>query len=265
MKHICSISGGVPSTAMFLMSLHGEIENPVSAAVFADTGNERQQTLDTIASLEEYAKDFNVPVYRVKNETLPDILTNALDPTSKVGDMPFHTRDEKGKKTMLRKYCTSEYKTRPVWKLLRSEFGATFKKPVAVWLGYTVDEVSRMKPSVKKYEVRRYPLIEKRLYRSGCQAYLQKHGFDFVDRSACICCPYRRDDEYRAMPENEIQSAIAFEETVNKARGIITTRNAGIQSELRLHPSLIPLSKRPFETDQTDMFEEMCDGGSCFT
>ena len=57
----------------------------------------------------------------------------------------------------------------------------------------------------------------------------------------------------------------SFEESVNKARGIITTRGENVQSELRLHRSMIPLSERPFDTEQTDMFDDMCDGGSCFT
>ena len=91
---ICSLGGGVASTALFLMSLHGEIENPADAAMFADTGNERQTTLDTIHFLKDYAKDFGVPVHIVKNDRLPDIQTNALKPDSKIGDMPFHTLDK---------------------------------------------------------------------------------------------------------------------------------------------------------------------------
>ena len=261
MIQVCSLGGGVASTALFLMSLHGEIENPADAAVFADTGAERQSTLDTIRFLEAYAKDFGVPVHIIKNEKLLDVRTNALSSDSKIGDMPFHTLDKKGKKTTLGKYCTKEFKTKPCWKLIRSEYGATYKTPVSVWLGYTVDEATRIKRDVQKYEVRRYPLIEKRIYRYQCQKWLDEHGFDFVDRSACVVCPYRRDSEYRDMPENEIQEAIAFEEDVNK-RGMITGEQT---APLRLHPSLIPLSERPFENPDQTEFDDMCDGGSCFT
>ena len=266
MIQVCSLGGGVASTALFLMSLHGEIESPADAAIFADTGAERQSTLDTIQMLKKYAKDFEVPVHIVKNESLPGVMENALNPDSKIGDMPFFAYDENGKVKMLRKYCTKEFKTKPAWKVIRSEFGATYKTPVSVWLGYTTDEASRMKQSKPKYEIRRFPLIEKRLYRQHCQEWLDRHGFETVERSACVCCPFRRNDEYQAMPEHEIQKAIDFEESVNKARGIITTRGENVQSELRLHPSMIPLSQRPFDNDdQTDLFDEMCDGGSCFT
>ena len=71
MIQVCSLGGGVASTALFLMSLHGEIESPADAAIFADTGAERQSTLDTIQMLKAYAKDFEVPVHIVKNESLP--------------------------------------------------------------------------------------------------------------------------------------------------------------------------------------------------
>ena len=262
MIQICSLGGGVASTALFLMSLHGEIENPADAAMFADTGNERQTTLDTIHFLKDYAKDFGVPVHIVKNDRLPDIQTNALKPDSKIGDMPFHTLNTDGKKTTLGKYCTKEFKTKPCWKLIRSEYGATYKNPVSVWLGYTVDEAFRIKPDPQKYEVRRYPFIEQRIYRQQCQIWLDEHGFDTVVRSACVACPYRRDSEYRDMPEHEIQRAIAFENAVNE-RGMITGEQV---APLRLHPSLIPLSERPFDNpNQMDMFDDMCGGGSCFT
>ena len=148
--------------------------------------------------------------------SVPDIQTNALKPDSKIGDMPFHTLDKNGKKTMLKKYCTKEFKTKPCWKLIRAEYGASYKSPVSVWLGYTTDEATRMKPSSQKYEVRRYPLIEQRIYRQHCQEWLDTHGFETVARSACVACPYRRDSEYRDMPEHEIQRAIAFENAVNE-------------------------------------------------
>ena len=259
-RQVCSLGGGVASTALFLMSLHGEIENPAEAAVFADTGWERQSTLDTIKDLQSYAKGFDVPVYILRGA---NIRTNALDPTSKNGDLPFFTTNREGKQTQLRKFCTNEFKTYPIWRFFRSEFKAHFKDPVFCWLGYTMDEVHRMKPAKRKYIKRRYPLIEKRVYRETLYPYLEKYGFTDTAPSACIGCPFRRDAEYRQMPEHEIQDAITFETEINE-RGMITGE---LDSPLRLHRSLEPLSDRPFENEQTDMFDDdnLCGGGSCFT
>ena len=66
MIQICSLGGGVASSALFLMSLHGEVENPADAAMFSNTGDERQSTLDTIHLLKDYAAKFGVPVHIVK-------------------------------------------------------------------------------------------------------------------------------------------------------------------------------------------------------
>ena len=258
-RQICSLGGGVASTALFLMSLHGEIEQPAEAAVFADTGWERQQTLDTIQQLKEYAKDFDIPVYILNDGNIRE---NALDPANKNGDLPYFTTNIKGKATQLRKFCTNHFKTYPIWKFFRSEFKAHFKDPVHCWLGYTMNEVQRMKPANRKYIERRYPLIEKRLYREHLYPYLDKHGFTETAPSACIGCPFRTDAEYRQMPEYEIQDAIQFESEIN-VRGMITGEQ---DSPLRLHRSLTPLSERPFDNPQTSIFDnDMCEGGSCFT
>ena len=261
MKQVCSLGGGIASTALFLMSLHGEIENPADCAVFADTGAELETTLNTINQLTDYAKDFDVDVLITRSH-LGNIIDNVLKPDSKVGDIPFYTKDEKGKPTQLSKYCTNEFKTYPIWKVFRKEFGATYKNPVTYWLGYTVGEIHRMKPAKRKYVIRRYPLIEKRIGRDECYRYLEKYGFTETATSACWCCPYRRNVEYAIMTDEEHQKAVQLESDVNE-RGMITGKQ---KSELRIHKSLIPLSERPFENnDQTDLFDDMCDGGSCFT
>ena len=255
----------------------GLIERPADVAVFADPGHERASTWRTINYLKELAESKGVPVFIVKNDKLSDIWTNALIPDSKIGDLPFHTLDEKGKKTTLSKYCTGEYKRDPIRRFLRSETFAkemgipkvSFKNPISLWLGYTVDEASRIKASNRKYEIRRYPLaLELRWYREDCINYLKEQQLEWVERSACIFCPYRRDEEYQEMPENEIQRAIQFENEVNAARGIITAKE-GTQAPLRIHPSLVPLEQRPFDdpnlrNEQPTLFD-LCEGSTCWT
>ena len=266
MIQVCSLGGGKASTAMFLKSLHGHIDAKIDAAIWADTGREPQSTHDTIQRLTEYAKDFGVPIYTVR-ATLGDgdIYKAMLDPNSRNGQMPMYFRNKKGEKTMLRRYCTNEFKVYPIRRLLRSEFKATFKNPVNTWLGYTVDEVSRMKPSNVKYEVRRYPLIEHRIYRSQCIEYLNKHGWDTVERSACTGCPYRSDSEYTILSEAEKLELAQFEEELNR-NGYQMKEGAEDRVEVRIHRSMTPVVERPYEnSEQLDLLDEMCDGGSCFT
>ena len=266
MKQICSLGGGKASTAMFLKSLHGHIDAKVDAAIWADTGREPQSTHDTVERLTEYAKDFGVPVYIVRAKLGDgDIWKAMLDPNSRNGQMPMFFYNLEGKKTMLRRYCTNEFKVFPIRRLLRSEFKATYKNPVNTWLGYTVDEVSRMKPSNVKYEVRRYPLIEHRIYRSQCIEYLKKHGWDMVERSACTGCPYRLDSEYDILTDIEKINLEQFEEELNK-NGYQMKEGAEDRVEVRVHSSMTPIVERPYkDNQQLNLFDDVCDGASCFT
>ena len=267
MKQICSLGGGQASTAMFLMSLHGDIEPKVDAAVWADTGWEPESTHFTIQFLKGYAAQFDVPVHVVRTHIGDgDVRKAMLDPNSRNGQMPMFTYNQKGEKMMLRRYCTNEFKVYPIRRLLRKEFGASFKNPVNTWLGYTVDEATRMKPAKPKYEIRRYPLIEARLYRQHCIDYLKKHGFDFVQRSACVGCPFRRNDEYRILTESEKQELADFEDALNE-KGYQMKGGAEERVEVRLHPSMTPIVERPYESDDTQLslFDDLCGGGSCLT
>jgi len=65
MRNVLSLGGGVQSTALFLMALHGDFEEKVASAIFADPGAEHAETYDTIEFLREYASGFGVPIYTV--------------------------------------------------------------------------------------------------------------------------------------------------------------------------------------------------------
>ena len=266
MLQICSLGGGKASTAMFLKSLHGHIDAKVDAAIWADTGFEPQSTHDTIGRLTEYAKDFGVKIHIVQAKLGDgDIRKAMLNPDSRNGQIPMYSRNLEGKKMMIRRYCTNEFKVYPIRRLLRSEFKATYKRPVNTWLGYTIDEFTRMKDSKPKYEIRRYPLIEHRIYREQCIEYLNKHGWSEVERSACVCCPYRQDKEYDILTEQEKRALEELEEALNTTGYKMSEKSEPV--EVRFHPTLIPIKERPYEKDngQLELFEQMCDGASCFT
>ena len=186
-RQFLSLGGGVQSTALFLMSLHGEIENPVEAAIFADTGWERQATYDNVAWLTEYAAERGVPVHVVSNGNIREYSLTAGSGRISVA-IPFFIRNKQGDKGMLRRQCTSKFKVRPINKLLR-EMGATAKSPVIQWIGISVDEVHRMKPSQVKYVQHRFPLVDKRLGRDSCYQWLVDNDFKIPARSSCVGCP----------------------------------------------------------------------------
>lgn len=264
MKQVCSLGGGKASTAMFLMSLHGDIDAKVDVGIWADTGWEPSTTHNTIAKLTEYAKGFGVEIHTVRGKIDGYGIRQAmLNPDSRHGQMPMFTKNEQGKIINIGRYCTGYFKVDPIRRWIRSELGATFKKPVNMWLGYTVDECMRMKPSNKKYEVRRYPLIEHRISRRDCLSYLEKYGWNDVERSACVGCPYRLDSEYDILNETEKKELEEFETSLND-NGYKMAKSDNV--EVRLHRSMTPITEKPYENNNTQIpLFDLCGGASCLT
>lgn len=260
MKHFLSLGGGEQSTALFLKSLHDDIDVSYDAAIFADTGFERDVTYENIERLREYASSFGVPVHTVKHG---DLDKDVLDKVSGAW-IPVHV-DVNGKSGMLKRQCTWHYKIRPIQKWIRANTDASFKSPVAMHIGISIDEVQRMKPSRVKYLVNTFPLVTARLSRYDCHTYLKKHNWE-VRKSACVGCPYRDDAGWRDLSESELASAIAFEEQLQE-QGIHREKEGYNESVPYLHRALVPLSERPFDKEpnqlELDLESEECEGG-CF-
>ena len=262
MKNFLSLGGGVQSTALLLMSLHGDVDVRYEAAIFSDTGWERDVTYENVERLRKYAETFDVPVVTVKKPGR-GLKHEVLDRVSGAW-IPAHI-DKNGKAGMLKRQCTSHYKITPIHKWIRANTDAHFKRPVAMHIGISIDEVQRMKPSRVKYLVNTYPLVDNRISRAACHKYLTDHNWE-PSKSSCVGCPYHGDAEWRALSEEELQSAIAFEEQLQE-RGLYRTNPEYDDSTPYLHRSLRPLSERPFEKNpdqlEMDLESEECEGG-CF-
>ena len=117
-----------------------------------------------------------------------------------------------------------------------------------------------MRIAKNKWEKFVYPLADEKWTRAKCLDWLATAGFPNVPRSACICCPYHTDREWRAMKEHqpdEFAEAIVFDEKIRKL--------GGLRGHAYLHSSLVPLSAIGFKTDvdrgQTIFgFADECEG-----
>lgn len=113
---------------------------------------------------------------------------------------------------------------------------------VIQWIGISLDEIIRMKPSRKPWVENRWPLIEARMNRHNCQRWIEAHGFPMPPRSACRYCPYHSDDEWRRQRDeepSEFEKSLQFEKSLNLSR----------TSQLFLHRSCKPLDQVDFSTD----------------
>lgn len=178
----------------------------------------------------------------------------------------------------LKRQCTSEYKIVPIEKEIRvmllemrlateTKTGAIRVNPgvtVETWLGITVDEAERMKPSRKQWLRNRWPLIEKRMSRADCVAWYEKRGLPVPGKSSCRRCPFHDDTHWLDMKQNrpdDWREMVRFDHDLRSGKLRI---DATAKGELYLHKSLVPLDQVMLTNQGQETFNG-CDAGYCWT
>ena len=260
---VISLGAGVQSSTMALMAAKGELPKP-DCAIFADTGNEPKAVYTYLDFLK---KILPYPIYKVSKGNIIDDMIGSIDNGTRFPTAPFFTQAEiTGKKGMLRRQCTADYKIIPIKKKIRELCNVGYKKHfpkdqyVEQWIGISTDEIGRMKPSRDKYILNRHPLIEANMSRQDCINYLNKNKIPLPEKSACIICPFHNDAYWHFM---KTERPIEFNEAVDFDKKV-RTGSGKIRDKLYLHRSCKPLDEIEFdkkENDkQLDMFENACEG-----
>ena len=259
---VISLGAGVQSSTMAIMAAKGDFPN-VDCAIFADTGYEPKAVytyLNFLSNILPY------PIFKVRKGNIRDDMLAAKGTTNFVV-APFFTQNKiTGKKGMVMRQCTNDYKIQPIRTKIRElcgvKKGKHFPKDkyVEQWIGISTDEIQRMKPARDKYILNRHPLIEMKMSRQDCIDWMKKNEFPLPEKSACIFCPYHNDNFWYEMKKNnrsEFDEAVEIDKFIRKGNDKLT-------SELYLHRSLKPLDEVEFnkkETDkQLDMFNNECEG-----
>lgn len=178
---VLSLGAGVQSTTLALMAAHGEIGPMPDCAIFADAGWEPKAVYDHLAWLRS-PNVLPFPVHIVSAGDLrADLLAGArgerwasipafthnLTPAGT--ELAVYDEDENGDLVvvgsrivsadrvgigMIRRQCTGDYKIVPIRRKVRELLGIAGrrspKSPVAEqWIGISLDEALRMKPSLE--------------------------------------------------------------------------------------------------------------------
>ena len=295
--NIASVGGGVQSTVMFLMGCLGELPD-LDCGIFADTGWERKKTYLNVEFLQEFGEQHGVPLYVVQYSNIrEDMIDKKAD--GRRPAMPLFIRNGKGKPAQLRRQCTLDYKIRPIRKKVDELFKPSKKKPVAQWIGISLDEATRMRPSDVHRVYHRYPLVEKRMTRGDCYEWLAKNGFPTPVKSSCVGCPYHHDTTWAELEPEEKEDVFDFCDSIRE-RPLVSSMGtskrehknrsdpnqllafdvpepaeymgqAGILDNRQfLHRSLEPLRDEPYLRKaqsegqmEMDLTTEVCDAG-CF-
>lgn len=255
---VLSLGAGVQSSTLALMSAQGMIRKP-DFAIFSDT---QAEPMVVYSWLEWLKKELPFPVHTVTAGNISELSLHVgmrQDGRKWIkGSIPAFVVGKNGNGSPLMRTCTSDYKVRPIRKFLNS---VRANKPVTLWLGISIDEVYRMKPSKDAWCKNVWPLIDLRMSRNDCLRWMKTHGYPDPPRSACIFCPYHSNQEWRKLRDkqpDDFQRAIEYERKRHKIEAEVLGRKS------YLHRSLVQLDRVDLSTEnergQLSMFVNECEG-----
>jgi hypothetical protein len=232
----------------------------VDAAIFADVKGEPKKVYEWLEYLKTKVKSY--PIHVVTWRNLKQDILDAAKGEYKAFTAPFFTRNiETGKKGMLRRQCTADYKIKPVTSKIRELLG--LKKgekrkagtKVELLMGISQDEISRMKTNQIKYIQNVYPLVEKKMRRSDCITWMEDNFYPRPPRSACTFCPYHSNEEWLKIKNGDPDE---WKEVVEMDRAIrsqerFKEKNKGsgtLKDQIFLHRSCQPIDEVDFAKEK---------------
>jgi hypothetical protein len=250
-----SNGGGVQSAAIAVLILQGKLPRPDLIAI-ADTERER-------SSVWKYFDEVVQPALQSAGLTMERVLKSEFAHEDLWEDwgnknelqllMPAFIANSDGSTGRLRTLCSSRWKRRVMQRWLRSK-GV---EQCDAWIGFSVDEMRRVRTSDEKWYQFRYPLIfDMPMRRGECIRLVEEYGWPSPPRSACYMCPNRVDSEWRDMKVNwpaDFAKAVEVERDIWKLR-----------PDFFLHRSLKPLDQVDFDSRQLSMISgDGSDPNSC--
>jgi len=194
-KYILSYGGGLNSTAL-LVQIH-EQKKPLDLVIFADTGAEKDETLEIAKFYEKWCADRSIKFVTVQ---------------SKLGSMYDYMLEKRIIPSLHWRYCTDKWKATPIRKYTKKLWTTDhFLK----YIGIDYDEFHRCRKSPTKDETWTYPLVENRITRQGCKDFLKERGLPVPEKSGCWYCPFIDKDGFVKMLIEEpalYKKAMEFEE-----------------------------------------------------
>lgn len=256
---VLSWGGGLDSTTLALMSEHGDLPR-LDAIIFADTQQEPDEVYET---LEWAMAALTIPVYKVSKGDLGVDVLAALGQQGCgiAGQPPFYVRNDPSKAyttadsggVMWRK-CTKDYKIIPIRQQIRCllKVAPVGRLPkdmwIEQWIGFPLDDIRRTFCSDVQWIVNTFPLIDKRMWKRDCRAWLTAHDYPIPPKSSCRFCPYHDNAYWRRMRDtqpHEWTKAVAFDAAIREGQ------LPGVRGKPYVHRSMVPLPMAPIDEPDT--------------
>lgn len=254
---VMSNGGGIQSTTLIMMMCTGDLPW-VDHIIHAETGDDGDFTarhLDWLDSQVTRYSNGRVGLHRVsRGGRLSDRIRNRASGKGVINNdrfvsAPFYTSGGKdGRGGQGKRQCTREFKIEPLEKKQRELLGYKPRQRIPagsceVWIGISTDEVVRAGAAFTAWTVNRYPLLEQRMSRRDCVAWLEGHDFPVPPKSACIFCPYKTNAEWRWLRDNDPK---AWADAIEIDRLIRNT--PGMRVQEFLHRARVPLDQVDLST-----------------
>ena len=265
---VLSLGAGAQSTAMALMAERGEfgLEKP-DIAIFADTGWEPPAVYEHLEWLKEQVS-FEVRI--VSAGDIKENLKKGIMPDgSKFIGIPVFLQKSDGGSGLMRRQCTTQYKLNPIHRELRSIFELEPRRPVPktvrveMWIGISVDEIARAKPSREDWIRKRFPLIDLGFSRAQLHGWFQeRYPERNLPKSACVGCPYHSDAVWKDLKANDPDSFMEAVEVDIELRSNPNITALTTNAQAYLHRSRKPLAVVDFDgvKGYQDLMDDECDG-----
>ena len=263
-----SLGAGVQSSAMYLMACEGELTPMPSVAIFADTQAEPPWVYEHLEWLENNFGHV-IPINRCTGGSIEKNLYAGRQNGGKgFVQIPTYLEGTDGSKGMGQRGCTREFKINPIQKEVRRLLGlskgqrAAGKFQVEQWIGISLDEIQRAKPSDVSWIKRHYPLIfDRPTDRAECSHWIRRRGYPLPKKSSCYFCPYHDDKTWLDLKRSDpalFAQAVQLDKDLRDKK---TRSTVSLQKEPYLHSGLKPLGETEFrDEDQLDLFTNECEG-----
>ena len=275
---VLNYSGGKQSSALLWMVLRGELNVDLDTFIVlnADPGMERTETYKYVEMMKVKCDEAGIFFKTVKGPNLyEDLVAGKWKDVGRLDNPPYWTKSSSGHRGRLMQKCTRYYKVAPmdqeIRRILEERYAISRtstrigEKIVRKWIGFTVSEVHRIKPSPRKYIEFVYPLIDLGMSNQDVLDWYEKNQLPIPLRSVCNACFANGLNTFRDMhatsPEDWAQ-AVAVDDAVRDMTPI------GVTDEVFVSETRIPLrvlAQEEFETGDDKEQGYSCDSGYCFT
>lgn len=270
-----SFSGGTGSGAIAEMLINGDLECSTQLLVCtADPGMEDSRTYDYVAEMAERFRGVGIEHHIVKTDLYGEFLKAVQEKHTRFDNPPFWTKNRKtGKRGRLMQKCTGAYKIAPMKRIVRevlerdfgiSSSGRPTPNSVRTWIGFSADEMTRIKESDVQYSYMAYPLVAMQMTKADVAQYYKKINRKLPPRSVCTACFANDLNYFKDMYENRKEDwgkAVAVDDACRDLSCM------ALEDECYVSSTLVPLKDLPkmdFIVEDTPLFDLECHSGHCF-